>query len=82
MRGINQEDEANIPHSGKFLSLPNMLICSIKDYATRADMQEQGHRKWTTGDQVKVLECGHWIQLGKREELFRLLTSFADEHVQ
>ena len=61
MRGINQEDEANVPHENKFLTLPNMLICSTNDYATRADMQEHRHREWTKKTRVEVLNCGHWI---------------------
>lgn len=79
MRGINHADEADIPHQKKFLTLPNMLVVSTKDYATRADMQEQRHREWTEQTKVEVLDCGHWIQLEKREELVGLLSSFADE---
>ena len=81
MRGINQDDEANILQLYKFPSLPNMLICSTKDYATRADMQQQRHEMWTQWAPVRILDCGHWIQLEKREELFLILTSFADEEV-
>ncbi|KAK0512524.1 hypothetical protein JMJ35_004541 [Cladonia borealis] len=79
MRGINHADEADIPHQKKFLTLPNMLVVSTKDYATRADMQEQRHREWTEQTKVEVLDCGHWIQLEKKEELVGLLSSFADE---
>ena len=76
MRGINQEDEANILY--KFLSLPNMLICSTNDFATRADMQEQRHEKSAKLGPIRIFNCGHWIQLERREMLFRLLTNFAD----
>ena len=62
----------------KLLSLPNMLICSTKDYAARADMQEQRHKKWTRLGPVRIFQCGHWIQLERREQLFLLLTNFAD----
>lgn len=79
MKGISQEDEVNIPYENKFLTLPNMLICSTNDYAARAELQEQRHRKWTKKTRVEILDCGHWIQLEKREDLFRLLISFADE---
>lgn len=79
MRGVNHADEADIAHEKKFLSLPNMLVASTKDYATRADMQEQRHKEWTKETRVEILDCGHWIQLEKREDLFHLLTSFADE---
>lgn len=77
MRGINLADEVHVPH--KLLTLPNMLVVSTKDYATRADMQEQRHREWTKQTKVEVLDCGHWIQLEKRDELVGLLKSFADE---
>ena len=79
MRGINHADEADIPHDKKFLTLPNMLVAATKDYATRADLQEERQRKWTKKTKVELLDCGHWIQLEKREELYHLLTSFADE---
>ena len=79
MRGINHADEAHIPHEKKLLTLPNMLVVSTKDYATRAEMQEQRHREWTKQTKVEVLDCGHWIQLEKRDELVGLLLGFADE---
>lgn len=79
MRGINYADEADIPQEKKFLALPNMLVASTKDYATRADMQEQRQREWTKNTRVEVLDCGHWIQLEKKEEFYHLLTSFANE---
>ena len=79
MRGINRADEAHIPHEKKLLTLPNMLVVSTKDYATRAEMQEQRHREWTEQTKVEVLDCGHWIQLEKRDELVGLLLGFADE---
>ena len=78
MRGINQEDASKL-HWYRFFSLPTMLICSSKDYATRADMAKQRRGKWTPVPPIKILDCGHWIQLEKREELFRLLTSFANQ---
>ena len=79
MRGINHADEAHFPHEKKLLTLPNMLVVSTKDYATRAEMQEQRHREWTKQTKVEVLDCGHWIQLEKRDELVGLLLGFADE---
>ncbi len=79
MRGINHADEADIPNEKKVLTLPNMLVVGTKDYATRADVQEQRHREWTKKTRVEILDCGHWIPLEKREELYYLLTSFADE---
>ena len=79
MRGINHADEAHSPHEKKLLTLPNMLVVSTKDYATRAEMQEQRHREWTKQTKVEVLDCGHWIQLEKRDELVGLLLGFADE---
>ncbi|KAI9690116.1 MAG: hypothetical protein M1822_009077 [Bathelium mastoideum] len=77
MQGINNADEANFTDEEKLLTLPNLLIVSTQDYATRADMQEQSHRKWAKKPKVEVLECGHWIQMEKREELYQLLVSFA-----
>jgi len=79
MQGINHADEADITHDEKFLTLPNMLVASKKDYATRADMQEQRHREWTRNPRVEVLECAHWIQLEERDELSRLLIDFAGQ---
>ncbi len=79
MRGINHADEADVPHEKKFLTLPNMLVVSTKDYATRADMQEQRQKEWTKKSKVEVVDCGHWIQLEKRAQLYELLTSFADQ---
>ena len=78
MQGINHTDEADIGQEKKVLTLPNMLIVSTKDYATRADMQEQHHREWTKETKVEILDSGHWIQLEKREKLHELLVNFAN----
>lgn len=82
MRGINLADESSLPAEAKKLTLPNLLVVSERDYATRADMQSQKAMELVESPRVEVLDCGHWIQLEKREELLKLLVGFAQEIVK
>jgi len=79
MRGINKADEAGFPEEDKVLTLPTRLVVSEKDYATRADVQGMRAKEWLKNPRVETRVCGHWIQLEKRDELFRLLESFVSE---
>ena len=47
MRGINHADEADVSHEKRILTFSNLLVESTKDYATRADLQEQRRKEWT-----------------------------------
>ena len=79
MQGVNAADEKDTPEEAKYLTLPNLLIVSTKDYATRADVQEQLARQWVKDLKVETLDCGHWVQLEKPNEYFELVRRFADE---
>lgn len=83
MRGINDEDEAQVSEADKFCKLPTLLIVSEEDYVTRADMNIAGTKPWVSDLRVKNLEgCGHWIQLERPEEVHRLLEEFGSELIE
>ncbi|MCJ1396073.1 hypothetical protein MMC18_008961 [Xylographa bjoerkii] len=77
MRGINTADEDEVPPEHKPCPLPTLLIVSKLDYATRADMQIMKSTEWCPQLQIETLDCGHWIQLERPDELLRLLVRFA-----
>ena len=81
MRGINLADESQLPPAAKQLTIPNLLVVGDKDYATRADVQSQNARELIQNARIEVLDCGHWIQLERPEELLKLLIGFAEEVV-
>lgn len=82
MRGVNIADEKDIPYERKFCDLPALLVVAERDYATRADMQVPRSREWCRELRVETLDCGHWIQLEKADELTALLEGFAREVVK
>ncbi|KAK0630335.1 putative epoxide hydrolase [Bombardia bombarda] len=81
MAGINLPDEAGMSEEERRCNVPTLLVVSEYDYITRADMQSANTIKWTPDLRVEKLECGHWIQLEKPDELQRLFERFAGELV-
>lgn len=79
MRGVNLAAESQLPPAAKQLTIPNLLVVAEKDYATRADVQSQRATELVQNARIEVLDCGHWIQLERREELVKLLVGFAEE---
>ncbi|MCJ1245436.1 hypothetical protein MMC30_002640 [Trapelia coarctata] len=76
IKGINDVDDATIEPEQKYLTLPNMLVVSTKDFATRPELQEMRSREWVKDLRIETLDCGHWIPLERSEELFALLEDF------
>lgn len=79
MKGVNEVDEAKFTPEQKHLTLPNLLVVSTKDYATRAEAQVMRSKEWVKNFEVETLDCGHWIPLERRDELSALLEKFATE---
>ncbi|KAI0455397.1 hypothetical protein F5B21DRAFT_472177 [Xylaria acuta] len=79
MRGVNDEDEADLTDSDKKCRLPVLLAVSDEDYVTRADLQIPATQKWVSDLTIKNFpRCGHWIQLERPEELNGMLVGFAE----
>jgi len=81
LRGNDEADEAVIENADKYLTLPNLLIVSTQDYATRPELQEMRSKEWVKKLRVVTLDGGHWIPLERKDELFPLLQEFASEVV-
>ena len=75
IENINTEDEESIPADKRICNVPNLLILGEKDYASRVEMQlvsdnsiKEGYRT------VEILkETGHWVQLEKKDEVWRIM---------
>lgn len=79
IRGLNTEDDAQVPEDNKFITFPTLVVVSDQDYVTRAEVAEQLSpirlRNFTI---KKVVGCGHWIPLEKKEEFLKILIKFAE----
>nr|KMM69529.1 hypothetical protein CPAG_05844 [Coccidioides posadasii RMSCC 3488] len=73
MRGVNAADDALISEENKYLTLPNLFIQSTKDIAWGSETQVQKIKRWARNPRIENLECGHWPQLEKPDELFILI---------
>ncbi|KMP06056.1 hypothetical protein CIHG_05500 [Coccidioides immitis H538.4] len=73
MRGVNAADDALISEENKYLTLPNLFIQSTKDFAWGSETQVQKIKRWARNPRIENLECGHWPQLEKPDELFTLI---------
>ena len=78
IRNLDSADNALIPEANKFVTVPTLVVVSDKDYAARAEIAKSTSpvrlRNYTL---VEIEDCGHWIQLEKRNELSGLLVQFA-----
>ncbi|EJP66152.1 epoxide hydrolase, putative [Beauveria bassiana ARSEF 2860] len=79
MRGVNIPDESVLPDEARYCGVPTLFVAASQDFVTRADAQGANTRKWARDLRVKELDCGHWVQLEKPEELHSSLVEFAQQ---
>ncbi|PYH95678.1 alpha/beta-hydrolase [Aspergillus ellipticus CBS 707.79] len=81
MRGINAQDEAEIPDEQKPCPVPNLFVAATEDYVCVAALQikRQEMLKLVPNGRVETVDCGHWVQLEKPEVLNELILGFGKE---
>ncbi|KAK2868013.1 hypothetical protein FQN49_003241 [Arthroderma sp. PD_2] len=79
VQGLDAADDASIPEERRECKLPTLLVGAEQDLVTRADAQSESTKKLVKDLRIKALDCGHWIQLQKPDELQGMLEAFAAE---
>ncbi|RDL35200.1 putative epoxide hydrolase 2 [Venustampulla echinocandica] len=79
IRGLNAEDDAEIPEERKFVNARTLVVVSDQDYVTRAEVAEQLSAVRLRDFSIKkVVGCGHWIPVEKKDEFSEILVQFAE----
>ena len=76
---VNTSDEASLAPERSHIQQPTLLISAEKDLIAITAMQEQGMRPFVKDLRVETVDCGHWLQLEKPNEINRLLGKFFEE---
>ncbi|CAG8950040.1 hypothetical protein HYFRA_00008272 [Hymenoscyphus fraxineus] len=78
IRGLNTEDEAQIPEENKIIKTPTLVVVTDKDYVCRAESANQISPKSIPNLAIKtILGCGHWPTLEAKDETNEILIKFA-----
>ncbi|MCJ1387184.1 hypothetical protein MMC18_000024 [Xylographa bjoerkii] len=79
MQGVNSTDASGLSDERKRIDIPTLLVVGERDAITRLEIHEAGTKARTSNLRVERLDCGHWPQLEKKDELTTVLQSFAVE---
>ncbi|MCJ1382558.1 hypothetical protein MMC17_005671 [Xylographa soralifera] len=77
MEGLNSKDASGLTDERKCVDIPTLLVVGERDAITRLEIHEAGTKAWASNLRIERLECGHWPQLEKKDELLKVLESFA-----
>ncbi|KAL8702612.1 MAG: hypothetical protein Q9201_004218 [Fulgogasparrea decipioides] len=77
---LNATDEKDLPPERHQIHSPTLLVTSAKDYVGVPAMQEERMRPFAKDLEVQNLDCGHWVQLEKANEVNEILKKFFDKH--
>ena len=77
MKGVNSKDASELTDERKRIDLPTLLVVGERDAITRLEIHEAGTKARTSNLRIERLDCGHWPQLEKKDELMKILASFA-----
>ncbi|MCJ1397975.1 hypothetical protein MMC11_001171 [Xylographa trunciseda] len=77
MQGVNSKDASGLTDERKRIDLPTLLVVGERDAITRLEIHEAGTKARTSNLRIERLDCGHWPQLEMKEELMKVLRSFA-----
>lgn len=81
MAHINAADDEAIPPERAHIDRPTLFLASMNDYVAVPAMQEEQMRPLVKDMEVESLDCGHWTQLEKANEVNEILKRFFEKHV-
>ncbi|KAL8873180.1 MAG: hypothetical protein Q9215_001687 [Flavoplaca cf. flavocitrina] len=81
MLNLNSDDEKNVPSDRLQTDKPALLVVCTKDCVAIPSMQEQDMRAFASDVMVESLDCGHWVQLEKANEVNEIVTSFIEKRL-
>lgn len=81
MANLNADDDKNIPSDRLQTDKPALLLVCTNDCVAIPSMQEEDMRAFASDVTVESLDCGHWIQLEKANEVNEMVTSFIEKRL-
>ncbi|KAL8721033.1 MAG: hypothetical protein Q9225_002206 [Loekoesia sp. 1 TL-2023] len=81
MANVNAADEEAVTPERRQIDRPTLLVTCRKDYVAVPAMQEEQMRPFAKSMEVETLECGHWVQLEKSDEVNEILKRFFDKNI-
>ncbi|KAL8750491.1 MAG: hypothetical protein Q9199_007035 [Rusavskia elegans] len=81
MANLNSVDEKAVPSDRRQTDKPALLVACTKDYVGIPSMQEESTRMFANDLAVESLDCGHWVQLEKANEVNEVLKSFIEKRL-
>ena len=79
LANVNHSDDVAIPAVNHHISKPALYVACRNDFVAVPRLQEEGMRPWVKDLKVVEMDCAHWVQLQKREELNKVLEAFLGE---
>ncbi|KAL8934486.1 MAG: hypothetical protein Q9216_005886 [Gyalolechia sp. 2 TL-2023] len=80
MANINAADDEAIPPERIQIDQPTLLLASKNDYVGVPALQEEQMKPFVKHLEIESLDCGHWTQLEKANEVNEMLKSFFEKH--
>jgi len=77
MQGVNSNNAVGLTDERKRIDLPALLVVGERDAITRLEIHEAGTKARISDLRIERLDCGHWPQLERKDELMKILLSFA-----
>lgn len=81
MANLNSTDEMAVPSDRRQTDKAALLVACTKDYVGIPSMQEESTRMFANDLEVESLDCGHWVQLEKANEVNEILKSFIEKRL-
>lgn len=80
MANINAADEEALPPERANIDRPTLFFANKQDYILVPALQEAQMTPLVKDLEVQELDCGHWTQLEKADEVNEILKGFIDKH--
>ncbi|KAL8641250.1 MAG: hypothetical protein Q9228_001921 [Teloschistes exilis] len=80
MGRVNAADERALPSERYHIDKPTLMVVCTKDPVAIPAIQTEGMKPYVKQLEVESLDCGHWVQLVKVNEVNEILKGFFDRH--
>lgn len=80
MANVNAADEEAIPPERAQIDKPTLFFANKQDYILVPALQEAQMKPLVKDLEIQELDCGHWTQLEKANEVNELLKGFIEKH--
>ncbi|KAL8833509.1 MAG: hypothetical protein Q9170_004226 [Blastenia crenularia] len=81
MSNLNAADEDALAPERSHIDKPTLLVVCTKDVIGVPALQEENMKPFAKDMVVERLDCGHWLQLEKPDEVNGILKTFFDQHL-